>query len=53
MPYATLRDIFQRWGETNVRDAANLNADDPKSATVASPAQWRFRFRNWTVILQD
>jgi phage gp36-like protein len=34
MPYATLRDIFQRWGETNVRDAANLNADEPKSAAV-------------------
>ena len=32
--YATLNDIFQRWGETNVRDAANLNADDPKSAKV-------------------
>jgi len=34
MAYATLRDIFQRWGETNVRDTANLNADDPKSAKV-------------------
>ena len=32
--YATLNDIFLRWGETNVRDAANLNADDPKSAKV-------------------
>ena len=32
--YATLNDIFQRWGETNVRDAANFNADDPNSATV-------------------
>ena len=32
--YATLNDIFLRWGKTNVRDAANLNADDPKSAKV-------------------
>ena len=34
MAYATLQDIFMRWGETNVRDAANLNADNPKSAVV-------------------
>ena len=34
MAYATLQDIFMRWGETNVRDAANLNSDDPKSSAV-------------------
>jgi phage gp36-like protein len=34
MAYATLQDIFLRWGETNVRDAANLNADNPRSAIV-------------------
>jgi phage gp36-like protein len=34
MAYATLRDIFFRWGETNVRDTANLNADDPQSTQV-------------------
>jgi phage gp36-like protein len=34
MAYATLNDIFMRWGETNVRDTANLNADNPKSAKV-------------------
>ena len=34
MAYATLDDIFQRWGETNVRDAANFNADDPNSSAV-------------------
>ena len=32
--YATLDDIFQRWGETNVRDAANFNADEPNSVAV-------------------
>ena len=36
MAYATLADIFLRWGETNVRDAANFNADDPKSRTVTA-----------------
>ena len=36
MAYATLKDIFLRWGETNVRDAANFNADDPKSRRVTS-----------------
>ncbi|MCL2005821.1 MAG: DUF1320 family protein [Planctomycetaceae bacterium] len=34
MAYATLQDIFQRWGETNVREAANINADNPKSVAV-------------------
>jgi phage gp36-like protein len=34
MAYATLQDIFLRWGETNVRDAANFNADKPKSVRV-------------------
>jgi phage gp36-like protein len=34
MAYATLQDIFQRWGETNVREVANLNNDDPKSIKV-------------------
>ena len=34
MAYATLQDIFERWGETNVRDAANLDSDEPKSAKV-------------------
>jgi len=34
MAYATLQDIFLRWGETNVRDAANFNADEPKSVAV-------------------
>jgi phage gp36-like protein len=36
MAYATLQDIFLRWGETNVRDAANFNADVPKSAKVTT-----------------
>ena len=36
MTYATLSDIFLRWGETNVRDAANFNADVPKSAKVTN-----------------
>jgi phage gp36-like protein len=36
MAYATLKDIFLRWGETNVRDAANFNADVPKSARVTN-----------------
>jgi phage gp36-like protein len=34
MAYATLNDIFRRWGETNVRDTANFNGDDPNSVTV-------------------
>ena len=34
--YATLADIFLRWGETNVRDAANFNADEPKSRAVTA-----------------
>jgi|GEM_PF-3116026 len=34
MAYATLRDIFLRWGETNVRDAANVNSVNPKSIAV-------------------
>ena len=36
MAYATLQDIFLRWGETNVRDAANFNADEPKSRRVTA-----------------
>ena len=36
MAYATLADIFLRWGETNVRDAANFNADEPKSRAVTA-----------------
>ena len=36
MAYATLKDIFLRWGETNVRDAANVNGDKPKSAAVTN-----------------
>jgi len=36
MAYATLKDIFLRWGETNVRDAANFNADEPKSRMVTA-----------------
>jgi len=36
MAYATLADIFLRWGETNVRDAANFNADEPKSRSVTA-----------------
>ena len=35
MAYATLQDIFMRWGETNVREIANINnADNLKSAIV-------------------
>jgi phage gp36-like protein len=34
MTYATLQDIFLRWGETNVREIANFNSDNPKSAKV-------------------
>ena len=36
MTYATLNDIFLRWGETNVREAANFNSDDPNSAKVTA-----------------
>jgi phage gp36-like protein len=36
MAYATLKDIFLRWGETNVRDAANLNADNSKSVKITN-----------------
>jgi len=34
MAYATLQDIFQRWGEMNVRDAANVGSDNLKSSKV-------------------
>jgi len=40
MAYATVDDIFLRWGETNVRDAANLDSDDPKSETVTGRIEY-------------
>jgi phage gp36-like protein len=46
MAYATLRDIFQRWGETNVRDAANLNSDDPMSATVTNRIKYFLKIQS-------
>ncbi|MDR0522515.1 MAG: DUF1320 domain-containing protein [Planctomycetaceae bacterium] len=34
--YATLTDIFNRWGEQNVRDAANVDGDNPQSPPVTA-----------------
>ncbi|GHT19077.1 hypothetical protein FACS1894189_7660 [Planctomycetales bacterium] len=34
MSYGTQTDIFQRWGEVNVREAANFNSIEPTDAEV-------------------
>jgi hypothetical protein len=40
MAYATLEDIFLRWGETNVRDMANLDSDNPRSLVVTERIEY-------------
>ena len=40
MAYATLEDIFLRWGETNVRDAANFNADEPDATEITERIEY-------------
>jgi phage gp36-like protein len=40
MSYAALTDIFQRWGEVNVREAANFNSIDPASGEVTQRIEY-------------
>jgi len=49
MAYATLDDIFMRWGETNVRDTANLNADNPKSVKVTKRIKYFLEIQSYEI----